>query len=373
MFYSLHTGAVYGQIGHIQVYAPGFVEKGVVSPFEYMIQDFEEFNRRYGSLPHVRFIMPRIQFSGLIGNGETTGSFIGLGVDSAKEWEMASFRTASGPTIRIIDGRQLEKDDKNAIIVGKGLAAAIGARPGQRVTLLANTESGSINGVTVTVLGIFESFQKDFDDRALQIPIQTAQTLLGVGGKVQTAVFLLDETENVDYTTALLNDRFTKNSEQYEVKKWTSLASFYNATVALFRRMFLVINIVIALVVILSIANSISMSIFERTREIGTTMAIGTKPGQVVVQYLLEGVLIGLIGGMVGMVLGLTLSKLISIVGIPMPAPPGGTRDWVAKVTPSLLIYVRAFITATLAGALASLYPAIRASRLRIVEALRQT
>ena len=373
MLYALHAGAVYGQNGHFQVYADGFLEKGVVSPFDYMIEDFDAFNQKYNGMPDVKFIMPRIQFSGLISNGDVTGSFIGLGIDPVKEWEMASFNLGSGPAIRIVEGRRLEATDENRVTVGKGLAEAIGAKPGQRLTLLSNTESGSINGVTVEVTGIFESFQKDFDDRALQIPIRTAQSLLKVGKKIQAAVFLLDDTKHVDRTVDRLSALFVGQAIRYEVRKWTSLATFYNASVQLFNRMFLVINIVIALVVVLGIANSITMSIFERTREIGTIMAMGTKPKQVVTQFLLEGILIGVLGGIVGMGVGAFIARVISGIGIPMPPAPGGTRPWVAQVTPPASVYLRAFVTAALSGVCASLYPALRASRLRIVEALRQT
>ncbi|MBI3600505.1 MAG: ABC transporter permease, partial [Nitrospinae bacterium] len=248
MFYALHAAAVYGQHGHIQAYAHGFMEKGVVSPFSYMIEDFNEFNSRYSKVPHVRFIMPRIQFSGIISNGDTTGSFVGLGIDTNKEREMSSFSIGSGPAIRITSGNYLKKGDKNVIIIGKGLADAIGVKAGERVTLLTNTESGSINGVTVEIAGIFESFQKEFDDRAIQIPIETTQNLLRIGNKFQTAVFVMEDSSHVDSTVNILKDAFAGNGEQYEIRTWKDLALFHNSTVALFSRIFFVINIVIALV-----------------------------------------------------------------------------------------------------------------------------
>ncbi len=373
IFYVTHTSAVYGRYGHIQIHAHGFLEKGVLSPFSYMIEDFNDFNYKFNKLPHVKFIMPRVQFSGLISNGDTTGSFVGFGVDPAKEMEMSSFSTGSGPAIRITTGRHLKEGDKNVIIIGKGLSDAIGIKTGERVTLLTNTESGSINGVTVEVVGIFEGFQKEFDDSAIQITIETAQSLLGIGNKFQTAVFLLEDSLYVDSTAVLLKETFIRSGEQYEIRTWESLAIFHNAVVALFGRIFLVSNIVIALIVILGIANSISMSIFERTREIGTVMAIGTKQNQVVMQFLLEGIIIGILGGVLGIAVGFMMAKIISIFGIPMPPPPGATRPWLSQITPPFLVYIRAFVTASVAGAVASLYPAIRASRLKIVDALRQT
>lgn len=373
VYYQLYLSAVYGQTGHVQVSAKGYSEKGMLYPYDYMLSGFDDFLHRYGRLPHVRLVLPRVHFSGLISNGDTTGSFVGLGLDPTKEWAMnSSLTSASGPVVRIIAGRYLKAEDTNGVALGKGLAQAIGGVPGRAMTLLATTESGSLNGITVKIVGVFESFQKEYDDHALHITIGTAQQLLRVEDKVHVAVFLLEDDRYTKGVMAELGESLARDGQQYDIQEWRDLASLYNATVALFRRMFLVINVVIALVVILGIANSISLTIFERTREIGTVMAIGTKPAWVVLQFLLEGVLIGVVGGLVGLLLGALFAQAISAIGIPMPPPPGGTREWEAEITPSELDYLQALVTAVLSGAAASLFPAIKASRLRVVDALRQ-
>jgi putative ABC transport system permease protein len=373
IYYQLYLSAVYGKIGHLQVSAKGFSEKGMLYPYEYMLPDFDDFLHRYGRLPHVRLVLPRVHFSGLISNGDTTGSFLGLGLDPTKEWVMNSALTsASGPVVRIIAGRYLQAEDTNGVVLGKGLAHAIGGSPGRTMTLLATTETGSLNGITVTIVGIFESFQKENDDHALHITIGTAQRLLRVEDKVHSAVFLLEDDRYTKGVMAELGELFVRDRQRYDVQEWRDLAISYTATVAFFRRMFLVINVVIALVVILGIANTISLTILERTREIGTVMAIGTKPAWVVLQFLLEGILLGVVGGLVGLLFGAVFAQVISAIGIPMPPPPGATREWQAEITPSQLDYLQALAIAILSGVAASLFPAIKASRLRVVDALRQ-
>ncbi len=80
---------------------------------------------------------------------------------------------------------------------------------------------------------------------------------------------------------------------------------------------------IIGLIIILTISNTQTMSVLERTREIGTSLAIGQRRKYVMRMFLAEGVLIGLAGGVVGLALGCVLAAIISAVGIPMPPPPG--------------------------------------------------
>ncbi len=132
-----------------------------------------------------------------------------------------------------------------------------------------------------------------------------------------------------------------------------------------------IVKVIISIIVILSIVNSMTMSIYERTREIGTIMAIGTLRRNVLRMFLLEGLILGLIGGTFGVITGIAIGSVISYVGIPMPPPPASTRSFIAQVDiiPSILLF--AFSISVASAVLASIYPAFRASRLRIVDALR--
>jgi len=96
------------------------------------------------------------------------------------------------------------------------------------------------------------------------------------------------------------------------------MADFYNKTVDLYGRQFLVLKIIIAVIVILSIFNTISMSVWERTKEIGTIMAMGFKKWEIMRLFLLEGFVLGVIGGILGTLGGCILAYVISLVGIPM-------------------------------------------------------
>jgi len=111
--------------------------------------------------------------------------------------------------------------------------------------------------------------------------------------------------------------------------------------------------------------------VLERTGEIGTTLALGATRRQILRRFLGEGLFLGVIGGLVGLALGWLLALAISAVGIPMPPPPGMARGFTGaiRVTPALAF--DAWLLAVLTTLAASVYPAWRASRLEIVDALR--
>ena len=129
---------------------------------------------------------------------------------------------------------------------------------------------------------------------------------------------------------------------------------------------------VIALIVLISISNTQVMNVQERTTEIGTVMAIGHNRRYVMRLFLLEGLLLGIAGGLLGLAVGAVLARVVSAIGIPMPPPPGMDVGFSGEIllTPGLAAGTLALAVAS--TALASLYPAWRASRMVIVDALRQ-
>ena len=109
----------------------------------------------------------------------------------------------------------------------------------------------------------------------------------------------------------------------------------------------------------------------ERTGEIGTAMALGIRPRILLGQFLLEGALIGLIGSLAGLVLAVIIGWGIDALHIDMPPPPGLARGYLAHLLFTPVTALEALLVGVGATTLASLYPAWRASRMVIVDAIR--
>jgi putative ABC transport system permease protein len=364
IFVNLREATIQSRLGHIQVTRPGYFTEGAADPFAFLLEAKAGEAARLAASPHVRVVTPRLTFGGLLSAGDVTVSFLGEGVDPEEE------RAVSG-MLAITEGENLSSQDPHGVILGEGLAANMGVSPGQPVVLLAATSSGGMNAVEGHVRGLFSTYTKAFDDAAVRLPIAMAKELLRVTGE-HTWVILLDDTLRTESVLRSFRARFPEHSTNLQFRPWSEMADFYTKTVRLFSRQMGVVNLIIALIIVLSISNTLTKSVLERTGEIGTLMATGTSSRKVLKLFLLEGLLLGLVGGLLGLAIGYVLAQIISMVGIPMPPPPGSSRGYRAEILVTAPRAAWAFAISLGTALLASLHPAWKASRLQIVDALRQ-
>lgn len=306
-------------------------------------------------------VAPRLAFAGLASHGERNVSFVGEGVEPEQE------RTMSKALI-VEEGRNLGAIDAREAILGEGLARSLGLRVGDLLTLLVNTPGGGVNAVEVTVVGTFYTATKAYDDRALRIPLQTAMRLTRATGVSQLIAVLPDSG---DADRAAQQVRQALGPEPVQVKPWHTLADFYNKTVELFSRQLAVVRAIVLAIVLLSISNSMARSVMERTREIGTMMALGATRRDVARRFIGEAAGVAVAGALVGVVAGALIAALVSAIGIPMPPPPGTARGYETGILFTARSAALAAGLSVGAALLAAALPAWRASRLRIVDALR--
>ena len=359
IFWASREGTAVTQIGHIQVVKPGYHRDGQSDPYAYLlpatVPGFSALERD----PDIRAIAPRLNLNGLISHGDSTLTFLAMGVDPARDPSLLY--------LIIPEGEKLKPDDPEGILIGTGLAANLGVGVHDRVVLLANTASGGIHAVEARIQGLASTSMKAYDDTMLWVPIELARRLVRVSG-AHVWVVSLHDTARTDAVHA----RLVGALSGFEVTPWHRLADFYNKTVQLLSRQIDVVKLIIATIILISITNTMTMNVMERTVEIGTAMALGARRRRVLGLFLVEGTALGALGGLVGIVIGYGLAELISYVGIPMPPSPGMSRGFTAAIIITPQIVVQALALAVVTTLLASLYPAWRASRLVIVDALRR-
>ena len=361
VFWAMREGVIRSRIGHVQVVRPGYLQSGRADPFAFLLPDLAPQREAIARIAGVETVAPRLLFSGLASLGDSTISFIAEGISPERERGLGRY-------VLILDGRDLSADDPKGITLGQGLAANLEAKIGDKLVLVANTQTGGINAVEATVRGVFATAAKAFDDAALRVPLPLSQELLRVSGS-HMWVILLDDTNRTQEIRNALAARFGKDG--LEFVPWYDLADFYNKTVGLFSKQVGVMRLIIAFIIVLSILNTQMMSVLERTSEIGTSMALGVTRAQTLRRFLLESLVIGLIGGLLGLVVGMLLALLISAIGIPMPPPPGMARSFIGEIRVTWPLAADAISLALITTLLAGIYPAWKASRMEIVDALR--
>jgi ABC-type transport system, involved in lipoprotein release, permease component len=179
----------------------------------------------------------------------------------------------------------------------------------------------------------------------------------------------LDETAHTQAVASAIAPIIAGSGK--EMRTWFELSDFYRKTVTLMSRQMLVVAVLIALILVLGIANLLTMSTLERTGEIGTMLALGTSRSSVLRMHFLEGLLLGVVGAIAGLAIGALLAAVISWIGIPMPPPPGRDTGYRAEILLSLPVFLNAIALALASAAVAGAYPAWKASRMPIVDALR--
>jgi putative ABC transport system permease protein len=360
IFAAMREATIQGGLGHIQITRRGFRDSGFADPSKYLLPpDDAELTTVRGS-PGVEIVGERLVLSGLASSGETTVAFTGEAGDPDVERRInTQFPVA---------GEKLSSGDPSGVLLGRGLAASLGVGQGNVVTLMVSLPGGGINAVEGHVRGIFTTQVKAYDDNAVRMPLPLARQLLRVRGS-HLWVVGLSTTERTEQSATYLRSQLPPG--RFEVASWFDLSDFYRKAVVLLSRQIDLMALLIGVVIVLGISNTLMMNVFERTGEIGTLLAMGTRRRDILRQFVLEGLLLGIIGGLIGLILGGGLAQAVSYVGIPMPPPPGRDTGYSAQITPTVSLALWAFAMAVVSALLASLYPAWRAARLPIVDALR--
>jgi putative ABC transport system permease protein len=362
ILHQLRESTIHSQIGHLQIHARGFSEQGEYRPLDYVIDDAPMTEAMLRSVPGVEVVTPRLQFSGLLSNASGDLPVIGEGVEIGGE-------TSLGGAITILEGRALSAGDVGGALVGEGLAKALRLKVGDAVNIVVSAKEGAMNVLDFNVVGIFRTPSKDYDERAVRVPLKAAQDLATTSG-VTALVLLLADTDMTSHVQTELERMLAPR--RLEVKSWREIADFYNSTDAFYRRQFTVLQIMILVMVLLSVSNTVTMALHERTAEFATMRALGRKSGHVARIAVLETGLIGAIGAIAGIGLGAGFALLVSALQIRMPPPPNSEAAFIAGVRLVPTLIASAFALGTIGAMAASVLPARRIGKMPLAEALRQ-
>ena len=378
MFRGLRESTIRTGLGHIQIFNAEHFKRDEVHVLDTGISNWRQVAAATESASHVRGVAPRIEFYGMLSNGVKSSVFMGSAVDPDTERKM-------GFDPRIASGRDLSgnSDGEVEALVGTGVARSMSVKVGDGLTILAVTADGALNGIDVQIVGIVSTGFKDLDDRYLRITLPSAQRLLQ-SDRVTNLVVGLDKTENTDAVAAQLapllhppdenlsagTPGLQGRSQEMALKKWIDLAAYYKQVRTLFSGIFLFLGIIVFFMVLMASVNTLLMAMFERTREIGTMLAMGTPRRWIVALFMVEATLTGILGAIVGVAGGNLLGMALNASGLHLPPPPGTSFDMLFRVlhVPSLMVGSSLMVVVSLA--LASIVPAVRASRLQIAEAL---
>lgn len=329
------------------------------TPLQHGLTDAQALRQRLLADPAVRQVLPRVEFGGLISNGDKSVIMMGVGIEPDAEFAV------KGPFLTVEAGRELAGAERGAVMLGAGLARNLKVQPGASLTLLAGTTEGAMNALDVTVAGIVSTGVPEIDQRLVYTDVATAQRLL-VTDRVSSLGIFLDRME----ATLPARARLGASLPDLALRTWEEQAPFYRSVRALYNRIFGALGLIIGVIVVVVVANAMAMSVIERTREIGTLRALGTRPGQLLQTLAMEGLLLGAAGGAIGAAITVAVSVALQLFPVMMPPPPGRSTGYPLLITLDAGLMLATLGLVTVLVALASGWVARRTVRLPVVAAL---
>jgi putative ABC transport system permease protein len=290
--------------------------------------------------------------------------YLGLGVDPKPE------QSSSLAGELVVAGRYLASADGPDVVLGTGLASALAVKTGDTITLLATTPDGSLNAVDGVVSGLVDVRIKELNDRYLAAGIGLVSRLLETSETVSKLVVFVKKNVDERRVAPRLEKALAAAGFPVAVRKWEDLAVFYGQVKLLYVGIFGFVGAVLVVIVILSAAIVMTMAATERTREIGTLRAIGTRPSRIQKMFLAEGAALAILGCIAGAVIALVVRAILNASGLILPPPPGATHGLPINVRLYPLAYAAGFVAMIGTMVVASWFPARRASRMPIVDAL---
>ena len=355
-------------LGHLQVHRKGYMAAIDSLPLNMnlRLQAYKKLENLLESQPEIEAFSPRIKFGGMFSTFVETTSIRLNGVYPDQE-----FKTVPLLPSRIIKG---EKSlNKGEIMIPELLSIGMGVKPGDIVVIVTTNKDSSVNGKKFKVSGVLESAQ-GLGGRDGYVHIEDAMEVLRMEEMEisEVAIHLKDFSKEAAFTEkleGLLEKEVNQKGKPiYEVHPWEKISPFYNIA-RMIDVMSFFIKLMLIAVVLISIMNVMIMAVYERVREIGTIAAIGTLPRKILAMFMMEGFSLGALGVIIGNIIGLGIILILNLSGLSFDF--GRQKGLILKATiaPVDVLIVSGIVI--LISVLASLQPALKASRMEPIQALR--
>lgn len=349
-------------VGHIQVHGRGYQASPEIGNIVADPVTIETTLK--GALPGV---IPerRVLGAGLVGTEDSAAGAMVMGVQPGH----GSFTVVRGAGLSAATSSAAPAE----ALLGVDLGAQLGVDVGGEVVLVGQAADGSVANDRYRVVGLADAGTFELNATAVFLRLEDAQSFFGLGDGVHQLVLRLPGDDE-DLAAPLASARAALDLKALEALSWSEMLPELKSTIELKRQGQHSIDVIVFLIVGLGVLNTMTMSVFERTREIGVMLALGTRPRRMLALIVTEALLQGLLGLLAG--LALSAALLYGIGGIDLGGLAAGDVMGIRfparvelHVPSSAVLSATLTILATMFAG--GLLPAIRAARLVPVDAMR--
>lgn len=352
-------------LGHIAIHQKGFQDDMKLdyhfTPNRKMIEVIEKDHR---ILAHA----PRIKLQGMVRSSESSRGVMIVGIDPEKEKSVSNLVDY---TLKD-EGRFLERGDENAILISQSTADKLNLLVGDKLVVMFQDKEDEIVGIGLEIVGLFQSPIESFDKYVVFTTISTLKETTGLSENISEITLVLKDKDRVDGVKKTLREKI--NDGNLEILSWKDMAPNLVSAVRLFDTIMYIFFMIVFITVVFSVANTLIMAIMERFHEIGVMKCIGTRPSWIFNIVLFEALNLGFVGLFAGIIIGLLVNELLAFTGIDLSFYAESMRMFGTGsiIYPSIktldIIVATGIVLAT--TIIAAIYPALKAARIKPLEAL---
>jgi ABC-type lipoprotein release transport system permease subunit len=353
--------------GHIQIHHQGYrndpaIENRITDPTAVE-------NALKKALPEGASWTARVRVNAVAGNARNSSGVTLVGIDPPSEAKVSFIGSA------VSQGRYLNPDDRNGIVIGEALMKKFDTRPGHKLVLMSQDTHGEIASRAFRIVGIFRAEMEATEKQFVFVMRKESQKMLGLGDGISEFSILLpgkpDNTEVYDRLTTALP------SAQFEVNTWRELLPFQTAYLKILDGFMWIWYLVVFVAMGFGIVNTTLMAVFERMREFGLLKALGMKPWWILREVLTESFLLLILGMIIGNLLAFICIFALARSGIDLSALAAGVEyaGMTRVIYPAIALkdILMSNLVVLFLGIIVSAYPAVKAARFTPVEALAHT
>ncbi len=354
-------------LGHIQIHSKGYVESLDNLPLDKTIKSnqIKKIKEILDSTPAVESYSFRILLGGMLSNYKDSTSIKLSAIIPENERKVVPLLED-----RLVKGTFLKKGE---ILLPDLITKGFNSKIGDDIALVVTNADGSVNGQSFKISGIMESIVGPtgkygyihFDDAVTMLRMESAEI-----SEVAIRLKNFNDLERVftGLKKKLKDIKNKKGKPVFEIHTWKKLSPFYSIA-RMIDLMSLFIKIILIGIVLVSVMNVMIMAVYERIKEIGALSAMGTLPSKIRLIFLFEGFFLGIYGSIIGSIISLITIVIINMSNISVSFGRGS--DILLKPEVSLSQFGTTMLIVVIVSMLAVLEPAIRASKMEPIEALR--
>jgi putative ABC transport system permease protein len=294
--------------GHVLLQAPEYQRRGGVE----MILPAATVQRVTAwahAQPGVQVVLPRAFASALLSSADGATGVRLIGVDASAEAAVSRFPA------QVTHGRFVQPADRNAAVIGSGVAHLLKARVGSRVVAMAQgARGGEVRSTLLSVVGILHTGLDEVDHALVLLPLRTAQEFLELDSGLHQIALMLDDQAHADVRASAARLTFP----ELDTLTWAQAEPQLEAAIKIDDAGHYLVNGIFFVIIGFMVLNTLLMSVLERRRELALVGALGLSPRRRLVMVLIETVMLAAVAITAGVGLGFGVHTYFRIHGLPL-------------------------------------------------------